>query len=490
MSSETRTDAPDAVSTPEGASEARGAASAAAGDDAMAGGSSAAMPVRARMVLRVRAVWIFPLVIPVILIVLLTFIYIGSVLNPAAHLHGLPVVVVNQDDGADVNGEHVNEGSTFVRSLTGAPAVTSRLDVRTQTLAQAEATMDQGGAYATVVIPPGFTLSLLAAAGEQVSAPTGVSGVPTIRLLENVRLGTLGVNLATGVLNPAIQRISSDIGGQLVAHSSAAARSSSFATAQLHDPIHVQTVSYRPLPPNTALGLSAFYMALLALMAGFVGATIVNSSLDGALGYATIELGPRWKQRRPLPIGRQQTLLLKWSVALVVIPILDAAIVGVAAGILRMDAPNTVLLWGVLSLASLMVAGATLTLFAAFGSIGQLLAMLGLVYLSLASSGGTIPTQALPGFYNVVGHVEPLRQILMAARAVLYFGARGDSGLTHALVVLSLEIVLVLVIGLLVTGWYDRKRMYRLSPELIAYVSRATDERLASVHPKATAAAS
>ena len=170
--------------------------------------------------------------------------------------------------------------------------------------------------------------------------------------------------------------------------------------------------------------------------------------------------------------------------ALVAAPILDAAIVGVAAGIMRMDAPHTFLLWCVLSLASLMVASVTLTLFAAFGSIGQLLAMLGLVYLSLASSGGTIPTQALPGFYNFVGHIEPLRQVLTAARAVLYFGAQGDAGLTHALVVLGLEVVAAVVIGLLVTGWYDRKRMYRLSPELVAYVSRVTDERLAAVRPQ------
>ena len=115
------------------------------------------------------------------------------------------------------------------------------------------------------------------------------------------------MNLAAGVLNPAFEQISSQMGEQLAAHSSAAAHSTAFATAALHNPIHFETVSYRPLPPNTALGLSAFYVALLAMMAGFVGATIVNSSLDGALGYATIELGPRWKQRRPLPIGRRQT---------------------------------------------------------------------------------------------------------------------------------------------------------------------------------------
>jgi YhgE/Pip-like protein len=444
------------------------------------------MPVRATMVLRVRSVWIFPLAIPLVLVVLMTFIYIGAVLNPTAHLHGLPVMVVNQDSGASVNGQHVDEGATVVQALNSSSVVSTKLELRRSTLDEAKAEMDRGGAYATIVIPAGFTDSLLAAAGYDIPVAERSSGQPTVQLLENGRLGSLGVNLAAGVLTPAFQQISSTIGDQLVGHSTTAARSTAFATAQLHDPIRFETVAYRPLPPNTALGLSAFYVSLLAMLAGFVGATIVNSSLDGALGYSTTELGPRWKQRRPLPIARQQILLLKWSVALVAIPILDAAIVGVAAGILRMDAPNTALLWAVLSLASLMVASVTLTLFAAFGSIGQLLAMLGLVYLSLASSGGTVPTQALPGFYNFVGHVEPLRQVLTAARAVLYFGARGDAGLTHALVVLALEIVGAVVVGLLITGWYDHKRLYRLSPELIAYVSRVTDERLAAVHPPAT----
>ncbi len=255
-------------------------------------GAVPTMPVRARMVLRVKAVWIFPLAIPLVLIVLMTFIYIGSVLNPTAHLHGLPVMVVNQDSGATANGRHIDEGATVVHALKSSPVVSTKLELRSATLDEAKAEMDRGGAYATIVIPSGFTDSLLAAAGNDVPAAGGSSAQPRVQLLENSRLGSLGVNLAAGVLTPAFQQISSTIGGQLVAHSTAEARSTSFATAQLHDPLRFETVSYRPLPPNTALGLSAFYVALLAMMAGFVGATIVNSSLDGALGYATTELGP------------------------------------------------------------------------------------------------------------------------------------------------------------------------------------------------------
>jgi hypothetical protein len=230
-------------------------------------------------------------------------------------------------------------------------------------LTEAETVMNRGGAYATLVIPPTFTASLLAAAGQRMPAGGSVPGQPSVQLIENVRSGSLGVNLASGVLTPAIHSISTQVGAKLVAASTPAARATTYASAQLRDPISLTTTTYRPLPPNTALGLSAFYISLLAMMAGFLGATIINSSLDGALGYATTEIGPRWKQRRPQPIARRQTLILKWAVALVVIPILTAAIIGVAAGILRMDAPNTALLWAVLTLASSMVAFTTLALF-------------------------------------------------------------------------------------------------------------------------------
>ena len=45
--------------------------------------------------------------------------------------------------------------------------------------------MDRGGAYATIVIPFGFTDSLLAAAGNNVPAAGGSSAQPTVKLLDN-----------------------------------------------------------------------------------------------------------------------------------------------------------------------------------------------------------------------------------------------------------------------------------------------------------------
>jgi uncharacterized phage infection (PIP) family protein YhgE len=109
--------------------------------------------------------------------------------------------------------------------------------------------------------------------------------------------------------------------------------------------------------------------------------------------------------------------------------------------------------------------------------MGQLLAMVIILYLSLASSGGTIPVQALPGFFRAVSDVEPLRQVLDGTRDILYFDAQWHAGLAHAVVVLGIELVFWLSVGLAFTSWYDHKKLDRLSPEILAYVHRAVSER-------------
>jgi YhgE/Pip-like protein len=418
-------------------------------------------PVRAGRILRLRGVWIAPLVITAVLIALITVIYVGALVNPTGHLHGLPVLVVNRDAGATVHGQRVDIGAQIVDALQHASPVTSKLALTPTSLSAAKAKMDDAKAYGTLVMPATLTRTTLQAAGV-----TGRSGHgpprPALTFLENSRLGSLGVNLAAGVLTPATAQISSEVSKKLGSNAGA-------------DLITLTPVAYRPLPDHSAVGLSAFYIALLAIMAGFLGATLINSSVDGALGYASTELGPRWRQRRPIAIDRKQTLLVKWAIAAVASPILTGILVLVAVTALGMHAPHVGYLWLLLILAAMMVAAGTLALFAAFGAIGQALALILFVYLSLASSGGTVPTQALPGFFRFVGHVEPLRQLLGGTRAILYFDARGSAGLTQALIVIAAELVFWLAVGLIVTSWYDRKRLYRLAPDLLAYVEHAVD---------------
>ena len=239
------------------------------------------------------------------------------------------------------------------------------------------------------------------------------------------------------------------------------------------DPITVSTVAYRPPPPHSALGLSAFYIALLTTFCGFLGGVIVTITIDAVLGYAATEIGPMWRQRQPVAISRVQTLISKWAMAVGLTVILTGVMLFTAVVILGMNSPDFLSLWLLCWFAAMVVAIGTLVLFAALGTLGQLIALLVFVYLALASSGGTVPLEALGGFFRFFANFEPLRQILVGVRAILYFDGRGDAGLTRAWVASGIGLVFWVSVGLLVTAWYDHKRLYRMPPDLMRYVDRA-----------------
>jgi YhgE/Pip-like protein len=429
------------------------------------------MPVRAGQILRVRAIWIAALVLGSLVVAAMTALYIGAVVDPLAHLHGLPVAVVNEDRGAAVGPRHLNAGQQIQAGLVTSPAVSGRLHVEVTTLQQAEQAMSRDASYATVVIPRDLTASLLYVAG--LGAPgRSAAAAPRVEILVNERAGTVGTSLATGILQPALSVASHRIG----AHLAALVPASSLTGATrvlLADPIMLVLTQYRPLPANSALGLSAFYMALLTLIGGFFGAAIVNSVVDSALGYATNEVGPRWRQREPVPINRWQTLQIKWAIIVVLTAVLTAVIIAVAAGGLGMDTPYPALLWLYMWLCAASVGIGTIALFAVAGTYGQLLGLLLFVYAGLASAGGTVPIEALPPVLRFLSYFEPLRQVLAGTRSILYFGARADAGLARGTLEASGGLVLWLILGTVVVIWYDRKGLYRIQPDLLAYVNKS-----------------
>ena len=429
-----------------------------------------AADLRAVQLLKRRGVWVSPLAIGSLLVILMTLFYFGSVVDPTENLHGLPVVVVNQDAGATTSSGRVDLGDQVVSGLTKTPKVTDRLAVAVLTAQQADAAMNRGAAFAAVVIPADFTASVLALVGGSTSANASES-LPRIELMGNPRAGTIGVSLAEGVLQPALSEISVSIGQHLTAVPAAGTAD----RALLADPVTVSTETYRPLPAHAGLGLSAFYVALLIMMAGFLCATIVNTAVDSVLGYAANEVGPRWSQRVPRRITRWQTLVAKWVISVLLTLLFTGLLMVVAVGLLRLDAPHWPVLWMYGWFAAAVVAIGTLTLFAALGAPGQLVALIVFVYLALASSGGTVPLQALPGFERFVASFEPLRQILGAVRAVIYFNGTGDAGLDRGLLLTSVGLVFWVAVGAVATIWYDKAGLQRIDPELLGYIEASAN---------------
>jgi uncharacterized phage infection (PIP) family protein YhgE len=406
------------------------------------------VPKRLRAVdlLRRKPVWIAPILIGVVLIGLMTVLYLGSAVDPIDHMHGLPVSLVEKDNGG--------AGAELEKALLGSPEVSKKLAIHVESMAAAEDRMDRGASYATLVVPPGFS---------RAASSSTRANLPAVELLSNQRAGTTGASLASGVLTPAVKAFSEGI----------------------KTPVIVEATQYRQLPAKAALGLSAFYTSLLILMSGFIGATIINSFLDGALGFAPTEIGPKWAMSRPTLISRWQTLLAKWGMAVVLTGLLVAVFLLVAVGILGMDAPSPVLLWLYGWFGAATVAIGTLALFAVLGTPGQLVGLLLFVYLGLASAGGTVPLQALPSFFGAISHADPLRQILGGVRSILYLEARADAGLAEGAIATAVGLLFWLGFGAFFTRRYDKSGRDRLDPELLTYVHESADA-YRDQHPRST----
>src|SRR5262245_34735410 len=119
----------------------------------------------------------------------MTVLYIWSVVNPLAHLRGLPVAIVNQDRGATIGSQRLDRGTQVQSGLLGAPAVRQWLHLEVSSLPRAERAMSRGDVYAAVVIPPDFAASLLSVS--VLSTPGAVE--PQLQMLTNQRAGTVGV---------------------------------------------------------------------------------------------------------------------------------------------------------------------------------------------------------------------------------------------------------------------------------------------------------
>jgi hypothetical protein len=199
-----------------------------------------------------------------------------------------------------VGTRQIKIGQQVQRGLSGSLAVSGRLALTDSTLRSAQQSMDRGASYAAVVIPPGFTASLLNRVGVSASGP-GLRRLAIV-ILTSQRAGTVGVSLASGVMQPGLQAASRQIGRQLAALVPAARASSPLARDFLVAPVTVTTAGYRPLPAHSALGLSAFYIALPILMCG-LGYNRMDPELllRGRLGAAA-----QVEERRRPATGRRE----------------------------------------------------------------------------------------------------------------------------------------------------------------------------------------
>ncbi|MCM9076594.1 YhgE/Pip domain-containing protein [Streptomyces spororaveus] len=413
-------------------------------------------------VLRRPKLWIGTGLIAAVVSMVFALLYVGGNVNPKGNLRDLPVALVNSDSGADVNGGHINLGEQMVSGIQKAAEGDKSIDWQVVTRAEADKRLGRGKVFGALVIPADYSATVAALSAPQ-PAPAGKAAPPTLTVLTNQAAGSIGSSMSSQAAQKAAHAASAQLGQELLKQ--AGAQKTPLPTAaqlKLADPVTVTVADGHPVGPRSAMGLSAFYYALVLVVCGMLGANLVNSQVDTALGYLHTDYGPVRKREPVQHTSRVRTLAVGMVLMLGMSLVMGTLVEVATVAILDMDASHLGLLW-LYSVATIAVVGiGSLALFAAFGTPGMLLATIVFVAMAVPSSGATVPVQALPGFFRALSEFEPLRQITEGLRSLLYYGAQADAGLTRAWTSMGVALVAALVFGFVVTRVYDRRGLHRI----------------------------
>lgn len=397
--------------------------------------------------------WLAPLLITLALMSALCALYLGGILNPTTNLRHFPIAVVNEDAGPA--GAQIADG--LVAGLDK-----QKFTVRVLSKNEAVRQLDRAQVYGEVRIPPTFSSSLREY-GASALMPTHATR-PVITISTNPRAGTLGASIANQTLTMAMGVVEGQVGQRLTAEVTAQAGGTPLTGASavgLATPIDIKSAVYHPLPNGTGNGLSAFYYALLLLLAGFTGSIVVNTLVDALLGYVPAEFGPVYRFAEQVKISRFQTLLVKWAIMVLLALLTSAAYLAIAHG-LGMPIELGWQLWAYGAFAIAAVGITSTSLLSALGTIGLLVGLLIFVFLGLPSAGATVPLEAVPPFFRWLAEFEPMHQVFLGTRSLLYLAGNTEAGLAQALWMTAIGLAIGLLLGGVATHLYDRKGFHRI----------------------------
>ncbi|HLS77329.1 MAG TPA: ABC transporter permease [Nocardia sp.] len=417
---------------------------------------------------------LFPLVVITLVASLLSYLYLAYVADPEENLHGFPIALVNMDVGDTIGTpeepRQVNFGTQVADGIV-AEVPADEIDLRVLGINEAQRQLRNGEVYGAIIIPGDFSKRLgILGVG---SVVPGDIEQPIITVQTNPRVGPFATAIVTRIADRMLPQVNAQVGAQLTEQVEAQlappeggepTEISGAARLSLESPLRLVAEEFRPLPNGTGQGLTAFFFALLLLLVGVIGAMTIHTMADAALGFMPTEYGPWFLHFPPTPISRLRTLLLKWSVMFLAAVVIAGIFQLVAHALdMPLERPLALYLYSVLAITAVGVTG--LSVLAAFGQAGLLVNLILFVVLGLPSSGGTVPIEATPTYFAWLATFEPMHQVYLAVRSILYFNADFAAGLGRGLWMTIFGLLAGMIFGLVVTKFYDYKGLHRSPAE-------------------------
>ncbi|MFD0361648.1 YhgE/Pip domain-containing protein [Nocardia sp. GCM10030253] len=416
--------------------------------------------------------WLRMVLLPVAVLTLLTtllaIMYLDYVVDPEGNLHDFPIALVNQDVGDTIGAPGQEKRVTFGDQVAdglkqAVPA--GQIDLRVLGINEAQLQMQSGKIYGAIIIPSDFSKRLVIfGAG---SVIPGDIERPIITLQTNPRTGAFATQIVNRIGAQALPQVNAQVGKQLTEQVHAqltpppgGPELTAATRVALANPLQIVVEPFRPLPSGTGEGLTAFFFALLLLLAGLVGSMTIHTMIDAALGFVPTEFGPWFVHFPPTPISRFRTLLIKWGVMVLTANVVAAIFLIVAKTLgMPIDHPLGLFLYSAFAIIAVGITG--LSVLAAIGSAGLLVNLILFIVLGLPSSGGTVPIEATPKYLGWLAEFEPMHQVYLGVRAILYFDGNSAAGMSRGVWMAALGLAVGLVLGAVITRYYDHKGMHR-----------------------------
>lgn len=400
-----------------------------------------------------RRTWLLPILLVLGIAVALPSIYLAGTVDPQRHLTDMRVGLVVEEQSSSAAPAVADQVASALEGGVGDGLTLVRMSA--DELAEEMADDEVAGA---VVVPADFD----AAIGSLMPGSSAAPVVPVVSILTNAGDGGLSTGLLVANLTPVLTAVGERLGTTLLG--GAGADLSRAGGALLARPFDVVSHPYAPLPENSGLGMSAFYYALVLVLIGFIGASLVHPLVDSALGFLPSEVGPLVERRPYVAASRRTTFLAKVAILVTAAP-LAALAIQLTARVIGIRVDDPVVLWLYATAVIAAIGTSALAVLAVLGAgIGSLVNTLFFVALAMVSSGGTVPLAAAPSFFRWFSAISPFRHVVDGTRSLFYFDGSLDAGLGGAWISVAVGGTLGLALGVVVTTLYGRVGAFSRNP--------------------------
>lgn len=390
-------------------------------------------------------------VVGALLGMIMTFAYIGGLVDPQGHLHDAPVGFVNADAGAAMPdptgagaGQSIDAGDQVKKKLTATE--TDKFDWQEfDSKDKAEAKLRDNELWGAIVVPKSFSADLLGVA--EAAASGGSADAAKLEILTNDGSGMFQPSVFKELSAGAVTDASSEANKLLLAQlDQLGVEISPDIASVLGQPVVADTQAVVDLPEKAGRGIAPFYLAVMVTLTGFLAASVVSVSTDLLRGIETVEVFGRELSFKVGDAGSWRVWLVKFGLIVVTASLGALLAVWTAHGILgmHMDSPGKAI--GVAVLGAVTIACISLVFVTWFGISGEVLGVLFTTIFGVPSALGIYPDQAVPGVFGWIGSWHPLRYIADGMRSTALYGGSG-AGLGKALVVIAIWLVAAILIG-------------------------------------------